>query len=110
MKSASDTDEKKHLRPVVVVRVAGVRLRTPARGPRDRGPQTDPSHPGLPPKAQVLFLICMRGARSRRSGGKPGRSPGPALATDGPGDREDHDGRDGGPRGAGSPWQTKAPQ
>src|SRR4051794_34268276 len=31
--------------PSEVSRVAGVRLRTPARGLGDRGPETDPSHP-----------------------------------------------------------------
>src|SRR4051812_36847126 len=51
------TDEKKHLRPVGGVRVAGVRLRTPVSRPTRRGPKTDPSHPGLPPKAQVSFPI-----------------------------------------------------
>src|SRR4051794_15488236 len=49
----SHTDGNKHPRPVVVVRVAGVRLRTPVRKTSRRGPKTDPSHPGLPPKSQV---------------------------------------------------------
>src|SRR4051794_37873468 len=43
--SMSHTDQKNLLRPVVVVRVAGVRLRTPVPGPSRRGPKTDPSHP-----------------------------------------------------------------
>src|SRR3954454_22404039 len=40
--------------------VAGVRLRTPARGPRDRGPKTDPRHPDDHDGTQASLLIRMR--------------------------------------------------
>src|SRR4051812_8350802 len=45
-RDASYTDQESRLRPVVVVRVAGVRPRTPDSRPSRRGPRTDPSHPG----------------------------------------------------------------
>src|SRR3954463_15578602 len=71
-----DEPKKKLLRLVVVVRVAGVRLRTPVSRPSRRGPKTDPSHPGLPPKAQVSFSDPYQiRRRSRTMRGRPA-SPG----------------------------------
>src|SRR3954463_2547899 len=49
-----DEPKKKLLRLVVVVRVAGVRLRTPVSRPSRRGPKTDPGHPGVRDRAAFL--------------------------------------------------------